>query len=119
MNYPATYNFPDSYKDDGLASFTITLEYPDESPVDLTASKVRMQLRAFDKKLAYEFSSESTEPEKQLIILPNGVIQFPLIKSWDISATKYTYDLEVIDATGFVRTYLQGEWSIKQDITNG
>jgi hypothetical protein len=118
MNYPATYNFPTAYKGDGLIPFTLTLQYDADTPVDLTGSTASMQLRSFDGSVAWEFSSEGQD-DHQLTIIPNGVIQFPSINSWDIISGKYDYDLQITDASGFVRTYLRGTWLVNQDITHG
>jgi hypothetical protein len=114
MNYPATYNFPTHYRGDGLNSFTLTLKYSDQSSVDLTGASVLMQLRDLGGRLSYTFSTETN-----LTLPGTGVIQFETIEEWTLRTGKYKYDLQVTDSTGFVRTYLRGEWLINQDITNG
>jgi hypothetical protein len=116
MSNPGVYNFPDHYKGDGLSSFKITLEYASGTPVVLEGSEVLMQMRNSLRVLLWTFSSNETG-DNMLTILPNGVIQFPRIASWDIPSTKYYYDLQVIDATGFIRTYLTGTWRVNLDIT--
>lgn len=116
MGKPVTYNFPDSYRRDGLQPFKIKLRYKSGNPVALENAHVRMQLRNSLQNLAWEFSS-TEEGDRKITILPDGEIQFPRIVSWEIPATKYYYDLQVTDYDGYVRTYMSGSWKINQDIT--
>jgi len=116
MNNPAPFDFPPHYRGDALGTIRITLKYPETgNPIYLTGSIIRMQLKT-GNKVAYEFSNLLTG-ENQLTILPNGVIQFPVINSWNLVADNYAYDLQVTDAAGEVRTYLKGYWSFIQDVT--
>lgn len=121
MNQPVNYDFLTHYRQDGLKPFTVVLKYSSGTPIDLTGATVRMQLRAiYNNGKAWEFSTVEGEDTDTLLTLPdpaNGVIQFPEILTWDIRASKYDYDLEVTDSTGFVRTYLRGIWAVNQDIT--
>lgn len=115
MGIPVTYKFDDHYQNDGLSSFNLTLTYDDAgTPVDLTGASVKMQLKVNDSKTpSFEFSTESGT----LSLLAGGVIQFNEINSWTLNPGTYKYDLQVIDNTGFVRTYLKGTWTVVADIT--
>lgn len=121
VNQPANYDFPTHYKGDGLKSFNITLQEDDGTPIDLTGSEVKMQLRETQTtagEAVWEFSNlESADSGITLSDPENGVMTLNEIKAWDIPARKYYYDLEVKDSTGFVTTYIKGEWVISQDIT--
>lgn len=120
LNEPLPFDFPTHYGDDGLYSWTMELTYEATGdPIDLTDAVVRMQLRTrYTGKLAWEFSSDGEGNSLIEIIDPaNGVIEFPEIKSWDIPASTYDYDLEIKDDTGFYKTYLRGTWAVRQDIT--
>jgi len=116
MSKPATYNFPDHYRNDGVIPFTIGLRYKTGVPLDLTGCSVRMQLRTSRNVVAWEFST-ADGADGLLTVLDGGIIQFPRIISWNIPVTKYYYDLEVTDSTGFTQTYLSGTWQIKEDKT--
>lgn len=112
----ATYNFPPVRQNDGLNSFSITLTYADGNPVT-TSGAVLMQLRNTVNKVVYEFSSTATDPQKQITIISPGVFRFPTIPSWKIPAGVYSYDLQIIDISGFVKTYMAGTWTVISDIS--
>ena len=116
MAEPAMYNFPNSYKNDGLSAFNLKLKYASGALIDLTGSSVSMQLKNGVGVAMWEFST-TPGANTLLSILPDGIIQFPAINSWDIPASEYNYDLQVTDNTGFVRTYIKGTWKVVQDIT--
>jgi len=116
MNNPANYDLPDHYAGDGLRSFKISLQYASGNPVNLEGAVVRMQLKTILNVLSYEFSSEM-EGENKLTILEGGQVEFPAILTWDITSTKYYYDLRVTDAAGSKKTYLKGTWRVNQSIT--
>lgn len=118
-NQPVGYNFLPHYKQDGLRPFTITLKFDSENPVDLTNTIIRLQLRTKgSNKVVWFFTTEGDGDTLLTLNGEFGIIQFPEILSWDIPPGTYQYDLEATDSTGFVRTYLRGEWMVNQDITN-
>ena len=114
MNVPQTYNFPDSYRNDGIRAFTITL-VANETPIDLSEATVRMPLVNDLGRVSFEFSTADVA-DGVLTANSEGVIQFPEIKSWDIPSGVYKYDLEVTAADGFVTTYLRGTIKIINDL---
>lgn len=116
MSLPAIYNFPDTYGNDGIQPFKITLKYSSGAFVDLVGASVLMQLRNGLNIVIWEFST-AMDGDNQLLTLANGVIQFPKINSWSIPPSCYVYDLQVTDSTGFVRTYIKGTWKLLPDVT--
>lgn len=114
MSLPATHNFPDHYQNDGLKAFKITLKYASGTPVGLMGSEVVMQLKNSNNKVGWEFSTRD-QGNTKVEVLPNGIIQFPTLNTWNIPSSKYTFDLEVTGPDGFVSTYLQGTWRILND----
>lgn len=118
MSLPAVYNFPPAYANDGVQSFNIKLiNAVGSTPLDLTGVNVKMQLMNGLNKPAFTFSSEQDDGDALLTILDGGIIVFPRINSWSINPMVYKYDLQVIDANGFIKTYLKGTWEIIKDIT--
>jgi len=117
MSQPSLYNFPDSYQNDGITAFSITLRYEDASPVNLIGSTVLMQLKNSLGNTAYEFSNIESANNHQISVGANGVIQFPEILSFPLASGSYVYDLQVKDSTGFIRTYIKGSWKILSDIS--
>lgn len=120
-NQPVEFDFPEHYRGDGLKPFTIKLKYKSGEPVNLTGASIAMQLRrVFMVGVACEFNSkECADALIEIEDAINGVMKFPEILDWEINSTTYDYDLQVTDASGFVRTYLKGKWSVNRDITKG
>lgn len=118
-NQPARYDFPTHYRGDGLNQFNIVLTLKDGTAIDLTGAKVLMQLKiGVANAPAWTFSSE--EGGDTLVTIhtgTDGVISFPEMEAWELKAGVYDYDLEVTDASGFIRTYLRGKWAVNQDVT--
>lgn len=119
-NLPTPYDFDTHYRGDGFKplQFKFTL---DGNIVDFTGSEATMQVRIQGSnkraKIVYEFSSIATDPDKLLTLSAGGILTFPLIKSFDIPANNYIYDLEIKDTNGVFRTFMAGTFNVEQDIT--
>lgn len=119
-NLPVKYDFMTHYRGDGLQPFQFRFMQDDE-PIDLSSSTAIMQMRMPNLnrrgKIIWEFDSQSTDPKKKLTLTSDGLLIFPTFNDWDIPANSYIYDLQITDGNGFVRTFIQGEWKVNQDIT--
>lgn len=101
------------------APFTITIT-DGTNPIDITG---------FTFKLTVDPSSTPTDATNNLFQLSVGdgiTLTTPAsgILTVDITAlradqtpTVYFYDLQQTDGSGFIRTILEGEWEVQQDIT--
>jgi hypothetical protein len=116
MNEPTIYDWPDHYEGNGLSSFNMTLSYPSGAQIDFSNCHVHMQFKNSIGKIGWEFS-DMMAGDNALVLLPGGVIKFPQIKSWEITPSKYRYDIKVTDNVGFVKYYVQGSLTVFTSIT--
>lgn len=119
-NLPVKYDFMTHYRGDGLRPFQFRF-IQDGEPIDLSLSSAIMQMRqpTLNRrgKVMWEFDSASTDPNKKLTLTADGLLIFPEMNDWEIPANSYMYDLQITDGNGFVKTFIQGEWKVNQDIT--
>lgn len=110
-----TYTIPNHKKGDtwiGIETITINRN---GQPLDLTNAKAIMQVRFQpDSPIAVEFSSDNntilfTAPTSGILQIPSQIV--------DIPAGKYLWDLQIILSTGEVKTFLEGDWTILNEIT--
>jgi hypothetical protein len=108
---PATYNFPDHYKGDGLTPITITLD------ADLTDASARIDFR---KEKTGDYALRLSTVDDTITIpagtAADGIIVIPA-QIIDIDAGVYYYDLEVTPDQGLPKTWLQGTMTVLQDVT--
>lgn len=111
----ATYNLPNHIKGDTFpgVSFTITVN---GSPLDLTNATVRLYLRNKYKILKHRFSTDVAIGGMTITDPTNGIVRLDE-QIVDVAAGTYNYDLEITLVTGEVYTYVNGTWTILQDVT--
>jgi hypothetical protein len=112
----AIINFDNWKKGDSVEQITFRLLLND-LPVNLTGSSIRCYFR----------TDPLEEPGMELTSAVNGGItitdavdgtfKIDEIKSLDMEAGAYLYDIEVTDINGNVDTYVQGTVIVEQDIT--
>lgn len=97
---------------DGINSITISVN---GSPINLTNATVKMEFRQdLDAPVALTLST--TDNSIQIINAASGIIRIPS-KKIEVPFAKYYYDLQVTYPNGVVKTYMDGSWEIKPDIT--
>lgn len=117
MNLIQEHIFPDHKQGGGLEPFELDTSYETSGdPVDLSGATILMQLRDSRGRIGWEFSTLESA-DTVIVGTSEGVIQFPNINSWDIKPTNYSYDLKIIEASGFVRYVLTGTWKIVPSIS--
>jgi hypothetical protein len=110
-----TYNIPDHRRGDtwdGINSITISVN---GSPINLVGATIKMEFRqSLDSPVVLTLSTA----DNSIIIFNalNGNIQIPP-KKIEIPFGKYFYDLQVTYSNGVVKTYMEGSWEIRADIT--
>tara|TARA_R110000796_G_scaffold76986_1_gene171886 strand:+ start:56 stop:412 length:357 start_codon:yes stop_codon:yes gene_type:complete len=118
MGKPAIVKIKDQYKGDTYdgVQFTI-LNTLDNSPINLTGVSIRSQFRFGSKTGGIQ--KEITNGNGITIVDPiNGVFSIDsFIIDW--AADFYYYDIEMTFPNGIVRTYIQGNIKVIQDVTYG
>lgn len=109
------YDFPSARRGDtwdGISTITIATN---GIPINLTGATAKMEFRqTIDSPVMLTLS---TENGGIVIIDPvNGVLNVPP-RLVELPYQKYLYDLQITLSTGYVRTFLEGTWEIKPDIT--
>jgi hypothetical protein len=118
MGKPAVIKINDQYKGDTYDGIQFTiLNTEDNSPIDLTGVSIRSQFR---------FGSKTGGIQKEItngdgITLSDAVNGVFSIDSFlvDWAADFYYYDIEITFPNGIVRTYIQGNIKVIQDVTYG
>lgn len=97
---------------DGISTITIATN---GVPVNLTGATVKMEFRqTIDSPVALTLSTDNGG-----VIIANavnGILNIPP-RLVELPYQKYLYDLQITFPTGYVRTFLEGTWEIKPDIT--
>jgi hypothetical protein len=97
---------------DGINSIIINVN---GVPINLTNAVVKMEFRqSLDSPVILTLTSEDGSIE--IFNALNGNIRIPP-KKIEIPFGKYLYDLQVTYLDGVVKTYMEGTWEIKPDIT--
>lgn len=106
------YNFPAHIKGDtwSLKTFTVTIN---DVAKDLTGATIQMKVR--DCK-GVELLSLSVGSGLTLSAPTSGKFQIDE-QVLNIAAGSHTYDIQITDAAGVVKTWISGKLIIKQDTT--
>lgn len=113
----AKFNFPEHIKGDTFDGYTFTLSLND-LPIDLTGASIIMELKKFKEQTTADLTL-STNNSKISILSPSTDGKFQIIPQIiDISAFNYFYDIQITFSSGVVKTYIEGRWRIKQDISS-
>lgn len=116
-----THNFPPHVKGDTYVGCTFTVTV-NGVPLDLTGYVIEMALKTAktNPNPEYKFSNQVVSGVK------NGLIEITSIPGRfsippqiiDVKAGNYYYDIELVSPLGIVKTYVEGQWTILQDVTN-
>jgi hypothetical protein len=117
MTTPAIYNLPSAYRGDSYGPITFKFKNEEESPdyINFTGSRVDLQVRNKRFKdiivLNWSTSNGSIEISDTAILLKqiNG-------ENMKIPPGAYLYDMQIIK-DGITKTYLKGDFTIVDDIT--
>ena len=110
----AIYNIPNQRRGDtwdGIPSLGIK---ENGIPVNLSGAAVSMELRQeYDAPVALTLTTTNST------ILINSNLSSVCIPPFivDIPPATYLYDIQVVYATGRIKTYVQGNWTIYFDVT--
>ncbi len=85
-------------------------------PVDITGASFRLTV---DQRQAPPNASTKLWHVDGTIVSPaaNGRVQFPLTVEQAASTGAFWYDLQMTDASGYIRTIDAGAWVVTDDIT--
>ena len=111
-----TYNFKEHNKGDSFDGIIFTVSR-NESPLNLTDVKIRMQFRLTPTNPnAIELSSEK---EDEIEITNAAAGEFTVLEQIiDFPAGDYVYDIQFEFPDESIKTYISGKWKILQDITH-
>lgn len=110
-----TYNIPDQYKGDTFKGLTFEVIVNNVAK-NLTNTEIKIEFRRDGK----------TGAQAKILTVGNGITKTDATAGKfsidafvvNLAAGVYYYDVQFIDA-GVIKTYIQGTWTITQDITNG
>lgn len=108
------YNFPAHINNDTFDGVTFNLKV-DGSPVDLTDCVIKMQLKKQPSLTA--ILELSTESGIEIVHAVNGVFKVSQQIISVATPDQYKYDIQITFPDEKVRTYIEGVWLIKADIT--
>ena len=109
------YNFPNHIKGDtyGGTSFTITVN---TIPLDLTGASIKMSLKSNKSTSKSDLDLTTANNRIKIVTAASGIFQVPS-QVIDLPAGLYYYDIQITLANKSVKTYIEGQWKILQDIT--
>lgn len=110
-----TYDIPahragDTWK--GIPNITI---FRNGSALNLTNAKAQMKVRyQIDAPTVIEFNSNDNSI---VFVAPtSGILGIPA-KVIDVPPAKYVYDLEITLASGEIKTFMEGKWTILSQVS--
>ena len=109
------YNFPNHTKGgtyDGT-SFTITVN---GSPLVITGATIKMSMKLDKTSATVAKTLSTTDNSIKITDGANGTFEVPE-QVIDVAAGVYYYDIQITLLDGTVKTYIDGQWKILQDIT--
>jgi len=112
MAVPATYNIT-AYKNDTL-QLVFTFTDSSGAPIDLSTATMLMQVR---KKAGDTVALALTEGNG-LTVSGAGNNIVTISKVISIAADIYQYDMQATFASGVIRTFIKGKFTVPADITN-
>lgn len=83
--------------------------------IDLTGATIKMDIRK-DSKTGTSIDSRVTSDGITILDAVNGVLQIDAFKVL-YPVGKYYYDLQITFAAGNVKTYIEGTFTVTQDVT--
>lgn len=109
------YNIPSGRRGDtwhGINSISVKIS---GQPVSFAEREVSMQFRDdIDSPVALTLSTSNSGIE---ILMPAATAVRVLPFEINIPSGKYYYDFQVKSPSGYIRTYMNGSWTITPDIT--
>lgn len=111
------YNFHDHLKGDTFEGTTFTISV-NGIPLSLIGSFIKMSLKTNKSTIKSDLDLSTTNGRLLIIDGINGKFQV-VPQIIDIPAALYYYDIQIILSNGKVKTYIEGQWKIEQDITTG
>lgn len=102
--------------------FKLFVKNPDGTPVDLSESTFRAQIRKnFDSEnIAATFTCTNTNPAQGEVTIELSATQSEMLEAGEteeVSASKYLWDLEAEESGGRVLPYLYGNVKVFREIT--
>jgi len=111
------YNFHDHLKGDTFEGTTFTISV-NGVPLPLTSALIKMSLKPNKSTLKSVLDLSTTNGRLLIIDAINGKFQV-VPQIIDIPAALYYYDIQITLSNGKVKTYIEGQWKIEQDVTTG
>jgi hypothetical protein len=111
------YNFPDHLKGDTYEGTKFTINV-NNAPLSLTGAFIKMSLKTNKSAVRSDFDLSTTNGRLLITNATAGTFQV-VPQIIDIPATLYYYDIEITLPNGKVKTYIEGQWKIEQDVTTG
>lgn len=110
-----TYDFPTHIKGDTYkgTSFTILVN---ELPLNLTSASIKMSLKTEKSSMVSILDLSTANNKISITSALEGKFQI-VPQIININAGLYYYDIQIILPTGIVKTYVEGQWTILQDVT--
>jgi hypothetical protein len=112
---PSTYNLPDAYRGDTYGPIIFSFTNSGGAPISLSGVRASVQ---FKNKKTYEVVAAWDTIDNTMSISGNSVTMLPKAGiDMEIPPSTYAYDLQLMSGS-FVKTYIKGDISVYQDITD-
>jgi hypothetical protein len=113
---PAIYNLPDAYRGDTYGPIFFRFSDSGGNPIVLDGTRASLQFR---NKRTNEVAVTWDSLEGSMAISGNTVIMNPMPGiNMEIAPNTYAYDLQIMSGDVFVKTYVRGDVTVYQDVTD-
>ncbi len=113
---PAIYNLPDAYRGDSYGPIVFRFTDSSGNPIGLNGTRASLQFR---NKRTNDVAVTWDSLDGTMTVSGNVVTMNPMAGiSMEIDPTTYGYDLQIMSGSNFVKTYVRGDVTVVQDVTD-
>jgi hypothetical protein len=113
---PAIYNLPDAYRGDSYGPIVFRFTDSSGNPIGLDGTRASLQFRnkrTNDVAVTWD-SLDGTMTVSGNVVVMNSMAGINM----EIDPTTYGYDLQIMSGSNFVKTYVRGDVTVVQDVTD-
>jgi hypothetical protein len=113
---PAIYNLPDAYRGDSYGPIVFRFTDASGNAIGLNGTRACLQFR---NKRTNDVAVTWDSLDGTMTVSGNVVVMNPMAGiSMEIDPTTYGYDLQIMSGSNFVKTYVRGDVTVVQDVTD-
>jgi hypothetical protein len=113
---PAIYNLPTGYRGDTYGPIVFRFTDVSGNPIGLDGARASLQFR---NKRTKDVAITWDSLDGTMTVSGNVIVMNPMAGiSMEIDANTYGYDLQIMSGSNFVKTYVRGDVTIIQDVTD-